>query len=210
MKHCFHTTLHGLAQCTGSPWRHHLGRPCPLLELPETNFEIWKYSSFWIWKKKGYFDLSFRMFTFSLILFLPWPWYRASLLQNNGTEGWNVHMFTSTNFHFDVDIPQVTSALGRSGRLCMRCWQHAQMGGPLPPYGHPWLWSWWWDDVGENAKWCAGCWWLWTTTRCGWLLTFIFGHPWSWWRGEGYKHIALLQVMFDDEKVTRLMIFCLV
>ena len=106
----------------------------------------------------------------------------------------------------DVDIPQVTSALGRSGRLCMRCWQHAQMGGPLPPYGHPWLWWWWWDDVGENAKWCAGCWWLWTTTRCGWLLTFIFGHPWSWWRGEGYKHIALLQVMFDDEKVTRLMI----
>ena len=127
-------------------------------------------------KEKGYSELSFRMFTFSLILFLPWPWYRASLLQNIGTEGWNVHMFTSTNFHFhvDVDIPQVTSALGRSGRLCMRCWQHAQMGGPLPPYGHPWLWSWWWDDVGENAKWCAGCWWLWTTTRCGWLLTYIW------------------------------------
>ena len=175
MKYCFHTALHGLAQCTGSPWRHHLGRPCLPLELPET-IKFWELKIFIymnIEKKKGYSELSFRMFTFSLILFLPWPWYRASLLQNNGTEGWNVHMFTSTNFHFDVDIPQVTSALGRSGRLCMRCWQHAQMGGPLPPYGHPWLWWCWW----KCRKWYAGCWWLQTTIRCGWLLTFVFGYP---------------------------------
>ena len=36
MKYRLHTTLHGPAQCTGSLWRHHLGRPCLPLELPET------------------------------------------------------------------------------------------------------------------------------------------------------------------------------